>query len=278
MRDLLEVTTPENVVFEYELAGPPTRALAWVIDVVVMVTAVFVVGVTLSLVGLVFRGLATAFYFIAIFVIQWGYGTVFEWRMSGQTVGKRLVGLRVLSRRGTPIGFMQALVRNLVRAVDMLPSLYFVGGLSVLLDARCRRLGDLAGGTVVVRERHSPRPTAIAAPSERYNTFMENPIVTHAAQRITAPERNAMVSLSLRRDNLPLGVRHRLFERLSEHLQQRLGVVRPAFLSHERFVLNLASVALGLRDRERLGTKGALRHGAWAASDGRAPTETGGGG
>ena len=119
--------------------------------------------------------------------------------------------------------------------------------LAALIDRQGRRLGDVAAGTVVVRQRRSPQPSAVMAHVDRYNSFVTDPRVIHASQRITAPERDAMIDLSLRRETLPLAVRYALFSKLARHLEARLGIERPTIFSEERFVLNLTAVALGLR-------------------------------
>jgi uncharacterized RDD family membrane protein YckC len=246
VRDILEIRTPENVAFEFELAGVATRATAWVMDAAVMGAAIFVVALVVGLFGIFLGGFAMAVQFVLIFVVQWGYGTLLEWAWGGQTLGKRIVGIRVLSQGGTRLTFVQSVVRNLVRVVDLLPALYGVGAVSALVDGRGRRLGDLAAGSVVVRVRRSPRPSAVMASVDRYNSFVNDPAVIHASSRITPPERDAMVGLSIRRENLPLPVRYALFGKLACHLERRLGIARPDFFSEERFVLNLTAVVLGL--------------------------------
>jgi uncharacterized RDD family membrane protein YckC len=247
VRDLYSIRTPENVSFDFELAGLGSRALAWSVDVLVMGALTGVAFLCAKLFGVVFAGLARALYFVLAFAIQWGYGALLEWRLSGQTIGKRLVGLRVLALQGTTITFAQAALRNLVRAVDILPACYLVGGCSAALDKYGRRLGDLAAGTVVVRQRSSPRPAAVLAPVDRYNSFSHDQTLAHAAQRITAPERDAMIGLAVRRESLPVVVRYALFSKLAGHLERRLGVARPDHLSEERFVLNLTAIILQRR-------------------------------
>ncbi|MBW2464965.1 MAG: RDD family protein [Deltaproteobacteria bacterium] len=229
MRDVYVITTPENVDFEFEVAGVTSRALAWFIDLLVMMVGFVVVAMLLSQAQALLGGLAEALAYIAMFVIQWGYGTVLEAGWRGQTVGKRMLGLRTIWSG-----------RETISA----PALYGTGAVAVFLDPRGRRLGDLAAGTIVVRERKAPKPGAVVPASERHNTFIVDPGVVHAVRRITPPERDAMVALGLRRETLPLDVRHDLFGRLSRHLEVRLGVSRPSFFSEERFVLNLTAVVL----------------------------------
>jgi uncharacterized RDD family membrane protein YckC len=250
MRDVYTIRTPENVSFDFELAGVASRAVAWVIDCVV-IGVLLVFGILLAtLLGVVIGGVASAIYFVLAFLIQWGYGAASEWRWNGQTIGKRIVGIRVLQLAGARPTLMQAVVRNLVRIVDVLPALYMVGGACALADSNGRRLGDFAAGTLVVRERRSPRPATIVAAVERYNSFLHDPQVVHAGTRVTAPERDAMVALALRRDGLPLPVRYALFAKLARHLEVQLGLQRPEYVSEERFVLNLTAVVLDLAASE----------------------------
>lgn len=241
------IRTPENVTFEFELAGTASRALAWGIDVLVMGALILAATQLLTPLAAVLGEMASALIYIVAFVVQWWYATILEWWWGGQTIGKRIVGLRALSDRGVRMSFVQATIRNLVRIADLLPALYLTGGLSALLDPHHRRLGDIAAGTIVVRERRAPAPSAVVPASERYNTFIDDPSVALAVGRITAPERDAMVSLSLRREALPLSVRRELFARVAAHLEARLGVPRPPFFSEEKYVLNLTAVALASR-------------------------------
>jgi len=247
VREHLVIRTPENVAFEHELAAIGSRAMAWAIDILMIVALILIMSFAMALSGLstALGGLGAAIQFIVIFAIQWGYGAISEWLFHGKTPGKAMLGLRTVSERGLRITLLQAAIRNLVRTVDFLPILYAVGGTTALLDPRGRRLGDLAAGTVVIHERRSPRPASFLPPSERHNTFASDPVVLLAARRITPPEREVPVALSLRREQLPPADRHDMFEDLAEHLSKRLGLTRPPFFSAERFAVQLAAVVLG---------------------------------
>jgi uncharacterized RDD family membrane protein YckC len=241
------IRSPENVTFEFELAGIGSRALALAVDWLVMAAILGTASQAVNAFTPIAGGFATAILFVVVFLVQWWYAAVLEWRWGGKTIGKSIVGIRTLTERGVRMSFGQAVIRNFVRIVDLLPLLYLTGGVSALLDSHGRRLGDLAAGTIVVRERRTPAPSAVVPPSERYNTFVDDPSIALAVRRITAPERDAMVGLSLRREQLPLAVRRELFARLAAHLEERLGIDRPAFFSEEKYVLNLTAVALGQR-------------------------------
>lgn len=244
LRDTFVVHTPENVTFEFELASVGSRALAWLIDVLVMSALLFAGALITSVFSTLVGGLAGALFLIGGFLVQWWYGAILEWAWSGRTLGKRVVGLRVIDERGLRVSFLQAVIRNLVRVADLLPGLYLLGGTSVLLDRKARRLGDIAAGTLVVRERAAPRPAQLVPANERHNTFLADASVRAAARQISAPERDAMVALGLRRERLPLEVRHELFERLATHLAERIHVARPSFFTPEKYVLNLTAVVL----------------------------------
>jgi hypothetical protein len=94
-----------------------------------------------------------AVYALIAFGFLWGYYIFFETLWDGQTPGKRRARLRVIRSDGLPIGFAEAAIRNLVRMVDFLPAYYGVGVVAMFVDGRSRRLGDLAAGTLVVRDK-----------------------------------------------------------------------------------------------------------------------------
>lgn len=160
--EFLNIDTPENVVFGYEIAGIGSRFLAALIDtfliglllVVTNLTLFFLLANLLSAADLS----ESASWFAALFglvsfAFLWGYYIFFEMLWNGQSPGKRWFGLRVLRTDGTPIGLSEAIIRNLIRIVDFLPAYYGVGVITMFLNERARRLGDLAAGTLVVYDR-----------------------------------------------------------------------------------------------------------------------------
>ena len=154
----IEIVTPENIAFRYQVAGPFRRLPAYLIDLAIRVVAAFVAAQVLILVFAVaaLPGLGVAAMFALWFALAWFYGGLFETFWNGQTPGKRLMQIRVLSVDGQPINGMQAVLRNLLRAIDCQPVLFYqVGLLTASMNDRFQRLGDLACGTiVVVEERH----------------------------------------------------------------------------------------------------------------------------
>lgn len=235
------VRTPEHAVFAYDLAGPASRAAAWLFDRVIVLGAAAASGVVLSVTEALSEGLGIALFLVVYFVLDWGYHVVFEWH-NGRTPGKALVGLRVLSERGLRLTIGQSMVRNLFRLIDMLPVLYLAGGALTVRDRLGRRLGDLAAGAVVVRDRRTGRPGVLGRLSDPGRVgALPAEEAARARRRATPAERDAVLALALRREDLDLPVRVFLFEILSDHLRDRLGLPRPPGLSPENHVLRLAA-------------------------------------
>ncbi|NLX98094.1 MAG: RDD family protein [Rhodopirellula sp.] len=151
----VEIITPENIAFRYRVAGPFRRLPAYLIDFGIRLTAWMItsVAVMIAFSSLGLPGFGLAATLIIIFALTWLYGGLFEALWNGQTPGKRLMNIRVLTVEGRPINGWQAVLRNVLRAADMMPLMfYLVGFLSAMLTPRFQRLGDLAAGTMVVVE------------------------------------------------------------------------------------------------------------------------------
>jgi len=154
----LEVETPDHVVLRYDLAGGGNRGFAagvdFVIATLVFAGAFFGMSLLVRAFGEIGAQLFGVLTLLTSF-IAWSHFIVLEWLWQGQTVGKRLYGLRVIRDDGAPAGFIAVLIRNLIRIVDFLPLFYGLGLLMIIGTSRSQRLGDLAAGTYVVR---APRP------------------------------------------------------------------------------------------------------------------------
>jgi uncharacterized RDD family membrane protein YckC len=147
----LLVVTPENIAFEYRLAGPFRRLPALVLDLAIRIAMMITLAlVLLFTLGMASGGLAVGVYLIVYFLIDWFYGVLFETFANGQTPGKKILGLRVLSEQGQPIDGKQATLRNLLRAVDLFFPM--VALVVAALSRKYQRLGDLVAGTIVVIE------------------------------------------------------------------------------------------------------------------------------
>lgn len=169
--EVVEVETPEHIAFSYEVAGLGTRFCALLIDSTLV--ALGIIGLAWLLLRVPWPEVSAveemgprwvAFLWLMVFfVLYWGYFLAFEVAWDGQTPGKKWMGIRAVADGGFPIPASAAAIRNLLRLVDMQPAgFYFVGAVTMLLNREAKRLGDLAGGTLVVRERTAE--AAVGAP------------------------------------------------------------------------------------------------------------------
>lgn len=148
--------TPEGVDLGLRVAGPVPRALAFVLDTLIRYTVLFV----LSMILLPLAELGVGAFLIMLFLMEWFYPVFFE-VTRGATPGKKAMGLTVVHDNGTPVSWAASLIRNLLRVVDFFPLFYGIGLLSMLINRRFQRLGDLAAGTLVVYTEAARRNDAV---------------------------------------------------------------------------------------------------------------------
>ncbi|PZR13988.1 MAG: RDD family protein [Archangium gephyra] len=159
MSDSLNIATAERVAVELPVAGLGSRAMAWLVDAMIMwvvalvayFSVTFFVADPLNAVMTLAAGLRVGA-IVTVLLLLWAYWTVFELRWNGQTPGKRLLRIRVVKADGSPVTPFASAVRNLMRLVDFLPTCYPVGTAVMLVDSKHRRLGDLLAGTLLVRD------------------------------------------------------------------------------------------------------------------------------
>jgi uncharacterized RDD family membrane protein YckC len=228
------IETPEHIVFQWKVAGPGRRAVAYAIDLFICYFAVTLVGVIVVLAlgagsAVTFGGsmeeiskAGIGIMLVLLFLAQWGYFTALE-AMRGATIGKSALGLRVVTTMGRPIGFSASLLRNLLRAADALPFGYLAGVVTMALSQRFQRMGDLVAGTMVVRtERASATRPIILRPPASPAELRELPEDVRLD-----PDERAAFELFLRRDYaLGAARRDELASLLSDMLNRRFGVRR----------------------------------------------------
>lgn len=252
--DAYNLRTPEQIDLEYDLAGLGSRFLAIMIDSVIQFAVILAVAIVFgfgaAVLGRAFREIIADLPSVAIivgiavgvlliFAVTWGYFILFELVWNGQTPGKRAVGIRVLTVRGEPVTLVHSLVRNLVRIVDMLPTSYTIGVVCMLISKRSQRLGDIAAGTVVVRERKesvprtlAPLDPALALPPQLASVFTREDVLLARDLLLRSAELPADQNMQLRRQVVAT-----LLGRLAA-----AGQPAPSDLTDEHLLLGVAAL------------------------------------
>jgi uncharacterized RDD family membrane protein YckC len=240
-------------VFSLLLAGPVTRFLAWVLDLVCILVILLAVNTVVGMLQLVSLDVAQALSILLFFSISIGYTMALEWFWRGQTVGKKLFRLRVVDAEGRRLHASQIVIRNLVRAVDILPGLYLVGGLACLLSQRAQRLGDLAANTVVVRSPKIAQPDLDQIMAGKFNSLRDFPhLEARLRQRVSPAEAGVALQAVLRRDLLGAEERTALFSEIAEGFRAKVAFPSAAVagLADEQYVRNVVDVIYRPRARE----------------------------
>lgn len=251
----LRIRTPEGVDFEIPIASPFSRCLAFAIDLAIVVSVTLLAGQIINtlqvavagipVLGSVLSDFGGGFLIVLQFAVAIGYGILTEWLWSGRTVGKRMLRLRVIDERGLALGFRQVALRNLFRLLDSLPStFYLIGGLSCFLTKRCQRVGDIAAGTLVIRETESPAPRIDEWIRNEQNSFAALPHLEARLRQHTTPEEARLVLDAVaRRHELEPAARLELFARLAAYFRERTDFPEEITmgLSDEQYVRNVAA-------------------------------------
>lgn len=246
----LRLRTPEGITFSQPLAGPVSRLLAWLVDVLLVLVAWSLLSAVLALLGLLAPDVAAAVATVGFFVVQFGYAMIAEWGWRGQTYGKRLLRLRVVDIAGHRLQFSQVAIRNLLRAVDFLPGLYLLGGCAVLFSRRAQRLGDLAANTVVVRVPRLEQPDVSQLLAGKFNSLRTHPHLCARLRQSVSPEEAALVMHALlRRDQLDAGARVGMFRELADHFRAKVEFPSEATegVTDEQQLRNVADVVYRAR-------------------------------
>lgn len=231
----LDIPAPEFIVFRMNTAGPVSRFFAVLLDQVVIgfvllgiIFFTVILSVSESMWGKN-SGVGTFLFFVLFFALEWFYFFIFEWLNKGRTVGKMALGLRVVSVDGTTLDAIQILVRNLLRVADMFPlkflawllfvPTYSVGLVSMFLTApKFRRLGDLAAGTIVIREMQEAKETNV---TYKVDETLARQINFKAFPSATLVQ--ALHDFAARYETLHPARRHEIADRVRDRLEWLTG-------------------------------------------------------
>ena len=242
--DKLTIETPEQTSLEFPLAGIGSRFLAIALDLLLQIAAYVVLGLIAALVssvgiiGVMGKQWGIAILIFAAFTVQFGYFALFETFWNGQTPGKRWTHLRVIQDSGRPITAYDAILRNLLRIVDALPSLYAIGIVTMLISRENKRVGDYAAGTVVVHEKPLQGVSSIWSIATVTAPVQALPVSPSA--QLTADELQLVETFFERRMSLDPEVRRSMARQIAQRLAERLNVPADARPDAEKFLEALA--------------------------------------
>jgi uncharacterized RDD family membrane protein YckC len=231
------IATPEGLEVDLALAGLGSRFVARLLDSLVQLGIIIALVIVIANVH---SGWAVAAALILYFVVIFGYDVVFEVIGSGRTLGKRAAGLRVVRLGGQPVGFTRSVVRNVLRLVDFIPTMYLLGTILILATRDNQRLGDLAAGTIVVREHGTKRETPGWASWSR-PTVPPDAVAGWDVSAVTPAEIAAIRQFLDRRLSLPPDTRAQLAWQLAARVSATVTGIPPSV--HPEYVLEGIVVA-----------------------------------
>jgi uncharacterized RDD family membrane protein YckC len=226
----VDVATGESVAFSYELAGLGSRFLAVFVDLTIQILVLVGTILIFAWIGSAFGSrtpksppqiqkfagaIVEAVLYFAIFMLFFGYFILFEWLWEGRTPGKRLLGIRVVRDGGFTVDLMSSMIRNVVRIVEAALGFYTISAISALLSPLNRRLGDLAAGTLVVRDQRYERARSLPFS----DSTREDPVVREVGPR----ERELIRQYAERRASLGVESRLRLAATIAAGVRPKLA-------------------------------------------------------
>lgn len=269
--DQLEIETPEQVLLRFPVAGLGSRFLALLTDSVIQYLSVTVVFLLLVL---VFSGAKrtavgaisdragmwiVAGIGLVLFLLYWGYYSLFEAYWNGQTPGKKLLKIRVVKDTGRQVTLFESMARNIMRVVDAMPGMYMVGVITMLCNKEHRRLGDLVAGTIVVHERVNDQPMLLHS-SRTFTAGMYAPMFDEAPRtgglalpadgvaRLDAGDLNVIDMFFSRALDLDMAKRAEIAAKLAGRMAEKMRTPVPEGATAERL---LEAIAHAMRSQGR---------------------------
>lgn len=225
--------SPEKTVLTYRLAGMGSRIVAHLLDIIFIFFCILGISFVSARMFSWSPALIESIMLFSAILGPFAYFLLLEGLWNGQTLGKKICGIRVRMADGTPVRFGAALTRTLLRPADFLPSLYFAGLIAIFTNPKSQRLGDLAAGTVVIAEK-TPRPIFTPAP-HRVNV---HPLEVHVGElrKMTNVEYTALRRLCDRFPELPVAIREKMLDDIWSPFAGRHGIpaianVHPIYLA-----------------------------------------------
>lgn len=230
------IKTPEFVSLQFQLAGLGSRTAAFIIDqlLLIIVDILIIVAFFLFMYGTAdimlweMNSLPLAITIILIFLINWGYFFAFEFFSGGKTIGKKMIGIRVIQDNGHSLTLLSSFIRNLLRIIDSLPANYFLGLIMIFFHSKHKRIGDLVAGTIVVHERKAKKKRKLTGIEREIENRGLTKEMLHIEEwtfkSLGAKEWNLIKTYCSRFTQLPLEERNKLTIQVAEILFKKAGL------------------------------------------------------
>jgi uncharacterized RDD family membrane protein YckC len=244
-RNTFTIRTAEAISFTQRLAGPVTRILALSVDLAAIGVISQLLGQFVMVASIINPDVSLAVRTASYFVVSIGYSIFFEWTWRGQTLGKRVLKIRVIDAEGYRLRPAQIVIRNLLRIVDALPALYAVGGVSCLVSKKYQRIGDFAANTIVVYVASESIPNVELLFGGTYNSLRSHAHLAAQLRKIIAPEEASLALEAItRREELEPSSRLELYRQLAEHLRSIVAFPEESLegLTDEQYVRNIVDL------------------------------------
>ncbi|MBU7015151.1 MAG: RDD family protein [Theionarchaea archaeon] len=244
------LSTAENVPVYYDIATAGSRAVAFLVDYSIIVLAsLALILVTDALDHFGLRGFssyAVALIYVVVGTLTWGYFVVSELALNGSSIGKNIMGLRVIKEDATPIDVVDSLTRNFVRYIDLWPGTCLVGFTVMMLNAKSKRLGDFAAGTIVVRTRSVGLDKLELGESSYDYTVSRSPYLS----QITPDEYQLMREFLVRYEKIPIHKAYMIAAKIASEMAEKLHLEAPRGM--ENCILFLKSCAKYYRHKPKV--------------------------
>ena len=264
-RNSFTIRTAEGISFTQHVAGPVTRFLAFSVDLAAIAVISQLLGQFVLITSIFNPDVALAVRTVSYFAVSIGYSILLEWIWRGQTLGKRVLNIRVIDADGYRLRPAQIVIRNLLRVVDLLPALYAVGGVSCLVSKKYQRIGDFAANTIVVYVAPEPIPNLELLFSGNYNSLRNHTHLAAQLRKVIAPEeaRLALEAIT-RRAELEPNSRLELFRELAQHLRSIVAFPEESLegLTDEQYVRNIVDLVYRPAEEVRSKNKGRVGRGS----------------
>jgi uncharacterized RDD family membrane protein YckC len=221
------LSTAENVPVYYDIATVGSRCVAFLVDysIILLISLGLIVAVDLlrrfGLHGS--SSYAIALIYLVVGTLSWGYFVVSELALNGSSIGKNLMGLRVIKEDATPIDIVDSLTRNFIRYIDSWPGTCLVGFIVMMLNTKSKRLGDYAAGTIVVRTRSVSLDKLELGESEYDFTVSRSPYLN----QITPEEYQLMRDFLVRYEKIPFSKAYEIAAKITAEIAENLHLEPP---------------------------------------------------